>query len=361
MSAMAAYRLGLDVAILEKEKDSPAGQLTQHEFVGSVDQTALLRRFAQACDVITLENEFVDFRRLEFLELMGKPVVPGSSVIGLIQDKLLQKEVLARHHLPVAEFADIASPSGLGEVAGRLGYPVVLKSRKMGYDGYGNATVRSLPELRSSYQALTKRHSRVMAEKFVSFRMELAVMVVRTRRQTSVYPVVQTIQKGHICHIVIAPAPISPRLRREAEEIAIEAVRSVGGMGLFAIELFLTPDDTILVNEMAPRPHNSGHYTIEGCVTSQFENHIRSVLQLPLGSTAMVRRHAVMVNLLGSGRPAALGANHQKALKSPAMHLHIYGKRVSRKGRKMGHVTLVGDNLKNVFAEATTIASRIRL
>lgn len=361
MSAQAAFRLGFDVAILEKEKHSPAGRLTQNEFIGWVDDDKILKRFTKHCDVITLENEFVDHHRLELMEGLGKKVFPSSSTIALIQDKLLQKETLAQNRIPVPRFVAVEKHHSFSEITSILGKPFVLKSRKMGYDGYGNALVKNEKEFANGIQRLSSRHSNLMAESFINFSMELAVMVARTKNEIKVYPVVQTIQKNHICHTVIAPAHIPTQLRKDAEEIAVESVKAVHGFGLFGIELFLADDRTIIVNEMAPRPHNSGHYTIEGCVTSQFENHIRSVMGLPLGSTKMVNKSAVMINLLGRTNPQKPIDAYRIGLNHPDVHMHIYGKSVSRVGRKMGHITIVGNDQKKILKQAIAIEKKIRL
>lgn len=361
MSAQAAIRLGIDVAIMEKESGSPAGRLTRHEYVGWVDDDRLMRKFAQQCDVITLENEFVDHHRLELLEASGRSVLPASGTIALIQDKFLQKEALAKHGIPVPRFTAVERNRTFAQLAAELGAPFILKSRKMGYDGYGNALVRSAKELGAAVERLTGRHATLMAESFIDFRSELAVMVARTRKETAVYPVVETVQKHHICHTVIAPASVPAKTRREAEEIAVECVKAVKGYGLFGIEMFLAADGTVIVNEMAPRPHNSGHYTMEACVTSQFENHVRAVTGLPLGSTAMVAPAAVMINLLGRPDPQSLPDVHRTALRHPSAHLHVYGKRSSRIGRKMGHITLVGQDRETLLREAAAAERRIRL
>lgn len=361
MSTLAASRLGFDISIMDKEMRSPAGQLTHHESIGWVDDELHLRSFAQHCDVVTLENEFVDHHRIEFIEKHGKKVYPSSVTIGLIQDKLLQKQTLKKNRIPVPAFLEITSEHTFAQIAKKLGTPFVLKSRKMGYDGYGNALVNDEKEFHSAVKHLSNRHNNLMAEAFVHFTMELAVMVVRTANEIKTYPVVQTIQKNHICHTVIAPAQISKALAKKAEEIAVASVKAVKGFGIYGVELFLTKDKSLIVNEMAPRPHNSGHYTIEACVTSQFENHIRSVLELPLGSTEMVQPYAVMINLLGKQHPQTKRTMYTAALEHPNIHLHIYGKEGSRVGRKMGHITMVGNDLKKILKEATELEEKISL
>ncbi len=359
MSTLAAYRLGLTVNILEKEKDSPAGKITPNEFIGWVDDKKLLKEFISKSDLITLENEFIDSQYLKWIEERGKEVVPSSRTISLIQDKLIQKHTFEKSGLPVPKFYDIKSYTNYSELSQKLGQTFLIKSRKFGYDGYGNRTIKNGIDFQEALQTLTARHTTLMAEEFVNFRKELAVMIVRTKKEIRTYPVVETIQKKHICHIVIAPAQIPEKVSQQIKELGIEAVKSINGYGIFGLEFFLTQDDKILINEIAPRPHNSGHYSIEGCITSQFENHIRSVLDLPLGSTEMVKPFAVMINLLGKVNKSTNEVNLNNVLMNEEIHLHIYGKNESRIGRKMGHITILGDNLEEVLKQAIKADSEI--
>ncbi len=359
MSAYQAYKLGFEIAILEKIPQSPAGQLTKYDYVGWVDDKTLVKEFAEECDIVTLENEFIDYKDLEFIEQLGKKVLPSSRTISLIQDKYIQKKTFRKNGIPVPDFIEVKDSSTYRSVSGKLGKRFILKSRKMGYDGYGNAFVNDEKSYADGIAELSERHSQVMAEELVDFRKELAVMIVRTKKETKAYPVVETIQRNHICHTVIAPADISSRLTKTAEEIAINAVEAVKGYGIFGIELFINGDNKILVNEMAPRPHNSGHYTIEACITSQFENHVRAVLNLPLGSTAMVKPAAVMINLLGKKEGPGIVDDYREALKDESMHLHIYGKEKSRLGRKMGHITMLGGNSQTILNRLKKIEPKI--
>lgn len=361
MSSFQAIRLGFDVAILEKTTNSPAGILTKNEFVGWVDDEKVFKKFIDKSDIITLENEFIDYKYLEIIESSGKKVVPSSKTISLIQDKFIQKKTLSRKKIPVPEFVDIKSETTYDELKKFLGSKFVIKSKKMGYDGYGNATVENQKQFSESLTRLSVRHSDAYAEKFVNFRKELAVMVVRTKKEIKTYPVVETIQKNHICHTVIAPADLSEKLKKLMLEISIEAVKAISGYGIFGIELFLDEEDKILINEIAPRPHNSGHYTIEACTISQFENHIRAVLDLPLGDTNLVKPFAVMINLLGKRNDVGILQNYSEALSDEEVHLHIYGKEQSRAGRKMGHITLLGDDLSEVMRRAKKIEQKIIL
>lgn len=359
MSAFQAYKLGFNIAVLEKHQNSPAGQLTHNEFVGWVDDKKVVRKFCDASDIVTLENEFIDADRLKFIESLGKKVIPSSSTIRLIQDKFIQKKTLAKHYIPLPNFIEVKSENDYLKISAKLGKRFIVKSRKMGYDGYGNADVKNESDFKHAYKKLTTRHANLYAEEFIKFKKELAVMVVRTKKEIKTYPVVETIQKNHICHTVIAPAPISKRKLKEAEQIGIDCVKAVKGFGLFGIEMFIDKNGKILVNEMAPRPHNSGHYTIEGCITSQFENHIRSVMNLPLGSTQLVKKYAVMINLLGKRDGEGVVQNYSESLSEPDLHLHIYGKEKSRIGRKMGHITIIGDNLNTTLRKAKKMEQKI--
>lgn len=360
MTAVEAYKMGFEVAILEKELNSPAGQLTKYDFAGWFDNKKLLKYFAEQSDIITLENEFIDYKDLEYIESLGKKVKPSPLTISLIQDKFIQKETFRKNGIPVADYVIIEKGDEYKAVSEKLGGHFVLKSRIMGYDGYGNHTVNSNRSFTEGMQKLQLRNSGLFAEEYVDFRCELAVMVVRSKREIRTYPVVETIQKDHICHTVIAPARISRKISDKVKEIAVECVQTVNGYGLFGIELFLDNKDNIIVNEIAPRPHNSGHYTIEACITSQFENHIRAVLDLPLGSTDMKCKAAVMVNLLGKGKAGTL-KDYSTALNDDKVHLHIYGKKESRKGRKMGHITICGDELSSILRIAENKASKINI
>jgi 5-(carboxyamino)imidazole ribonucleotide synthase len=361
MLTQAAVSLGVETAIFERAADSPAGRLTQREVVGPWENPELLARFAELCDLVTLENEFVSAELLATLERRGVPVYPSSGTVGAVQDKLVQKRRMAAAGIAVPPFRAVASPDELPAAAAELGWPLVLKARRNGYDGYGNATLRGPQDVAAAWERLA-RGGELLVEAWVPFARELAVMVVRGRDgETRAYPVVETLQQNHICHVVRAPAPIGEALAAAATELAVRAVQAVGGVGVFGVELFELPDGRVLYNELAPRPHNSGHYTIEACHCSQFENHLRAVLGWPLGPTALRAPAAVMVNLLG-GRDGPVAPDALRAaLAVPGAHLHLYGKREARVGRKMGHVTALGATLSEAEATARRAAELVDL
>jgi 5-(carboxyamino)imidazole ribonucleotide synthase len=347
MSTQAAQQMGFAVAILDPDPDCPAAQVTPHIVVGRIDDPAALKALARHCEIITLENEWVKPEHLRMLEEMGVSVYPSAQTVGLIGDKFDQRDHFARVGLPVPEARPIAGQAEARSLAGEWGYPMVLKARLGGYDGYGVRIVRSEEEWASKFTEGTA--GAWYAERFVPFAGELAVMVAHNRAgATSVYPVVESAQTsdGHRCDWVMAPAAnIGEEARIQAAHVAVEAVRSIEGVGIFGIELFHTADGGILINEIAPRPHNSGHYTMDCCATSQFAQHIRAVTGLTLGPTHLLSGGAAMANLLGQrNEDVDLRSNLSEALAAvPGAKVHWYGKRDARKGRKMGHINVLAD------------------
>lgn len=361
MSAYAAFRFGMNVCIYERVPNSPASQVTPYSFVGEWSEQSELTKFAQRASVITLENEFIAPCVLEYLESLGKPVFPTSRTIALVQDKFVQKETLRRNNLPVADFAEIHSVEDAEHFGRKHGYPFLLKSRTGGYDGYGNRTIHAYADIPEALSALGFPSRAIMAEAFVKFEKELATIVARSRDESvKVYPIVETIQENHICKIVKAPAEIGKETEWAARNLAQVAIESIEGVGVFGVEMFVKEDGKILINELAPRPHNSGHYTIEACATSQFENHIRAILNYPLGDVSMRTPAAVMVNVLGkTHRPVSL-LSLPLALANSAT-VHLYGKSESRIGRKMGHITAIGDSIKDCLKRASDAESALIL
>lgn len=337
MTIEAANRLNFKVAVAEDQEDSPAGRIAFFEIVGKWDDPAVLESLVRNCDVITLENEFVDSAVLQWLEAKGVPVYPSALTLRLVQDKALQKHTLRGAGLPVAAFASVETAQDIEDFAGEHGWPLILKARRNGYDGKGNWKLDSAADIETGMEKLGREG--LMVEAFIDYRKELAVMVVRRPGgETALYPVVETVQRNHICHTVTAPAEVSPAAAQEAAEIARRAIEAIQGVGVFGVEMFLTGNDEVLINELAPRPHNSGHYTIEACPSSQFDNLLRAILDLPLGSTRLIAP-AAMVNLLGENSRPGGPDGLAEALAVPGASVHLYGKAAARPGRKMGHVT----------------------
>jgi 5-(carboxyamino)imidazole ribonucleotide synthase len=326
-----------------------------------MDEQALAA-LAENALTVTLENEFVEVAALEWLAARGVPVFPTARTLAAVQDKLEQKQHMRAAGIPLPNFAEVTRPEDITGAGEAWGWPLVLKARRNGYDGYGNATLHGPEDIADACAQLGWPERALLVEAWAPFTRELAVMVARGRAGACVvYPVVETVQQHHICHIVRAPAEGDAAMLDRAAAIARQAVETIDGVGVFGVELFELADGSILYNEIAPRPHNSGHYTIEGCVTSQFENHLRAVLGLPLGSAAMVAPAAVMVILLGKRSGPARADGLAQALAVPGAHVHIYGKLASRIGRKMGHVTALGATVAEAEAAARAAADAIVL
>jgi 5-(carboxyamino)imidazole ribonucleotide synthase len=366
MTLEAASSLGLDVVIGERFGDSPAARMTSHGvvFERTWDDPRALDQLAKLAPIVTLENEFVDANVLAALERRGAAVWPTPACVRTVQDKLLQKQALLRAELPVPPFVRIDQPQDIALAAESLGWPIMVKARRDGYDGRGNMLVREPGEAERAGERLGWPGRALFAEAHVPFERELAGLVVRGRDGDVVeYPIVETQQDPdlHICRAVVAPADVSPEVAACAAAIARAAVEAVHGVGAFGVELFLLAGGEVCINELAPRPHNSAHYSIEACLTSQFANHVRAVLGLPLGSAAMRSQAACMVNLLGSGAGELADDDLGRALQVPETFVHLYGKSENRPGRKLGHVTALGGNRAEAMERAQAAAGCIHL
>ncbi|KAJ7213242.1 phosphoribosylaminoimidazole carboxylase [Mycena rebaudengoi] len=349
MLAAAASLLNIKIVILDVGEHAPAKQvlfptsLSLTHIDGSFTDPARIRELATKVDVLTVEIEHVD---ADALAELNCEIHPSPGTIKLIQDKLKQKQHLATRGCPVSDFIEVASTiESIHSAAKTLGLPLMLKSRTLAYDGRGNFVVKELSQAAQALAALGDRP--LYAEKWVPFSREIAVMVVRsTSGEVRAYPVVETVHKENVCHLVFAPLRTrDAALSSRAQVTAEDAVRTFEGAGVFGVEMFLMNDGGLYINEIAPRPHNSGHYTIEACETSQYENHLRAILSLPLGSTALKVPSAAMLNIIGlSSSMAEIQTLVGVALAVPGTSVHLYGKSECRKGRKMGHITLVADS-----------------
>ncbi|KAH9699086.1 AIR carboxylase [Citrus sinensis] len=350
MLCQAASQLAIKVMVLDPLENCPASALSYHHMVGSFDDSATVQEFAKRCGVLTVEIEHVDVATMEKLEQQGVDCQPKASTIRIIQDKYLQKVHFCRHGIPLPEFMEVNDLESAWRAGKQFGYPLMVKSKRLAYDGRGNAVAKSEEELSSAITALGGFDRGLYVEKWAPFVKELAVIVVRGRDKSILcYPVVETIHKENICHIVKAPAAVPWKISELATDVAHKAVSSLEGAGIFAVELFWTNNGQILLNEVAPRPHNSGHHTIESCYTSQFEQHMRAVVGLPLGDPSMKTPAAIMYNLLGEAEgERGFYLAHQligKALSIPGATVHWYDKPEMRQQRKMGHITIVGSSM----------------
>lgn len=335
MFAIAARRMGYRVHTLSPDTDTPTGQVADREIVADYEDLDAVRDFARGVDVVTFEFENVSARATGAAAEFA-PVRPDGSVLHTTQNRLREKTFLARHGFPVTPFAPAESAAEARAAASTLGLPLVLKTAGFGYDGKGQTVVRTPEEIADDVQ----EH---VAEAFVDFACELSVVGVRGGDGAFAhFGAVQNTHANHILDMTVAPAPdVPPAVAGEAVEIARGVLEALGVVGVLCVEFFLTRDGKLLINELAPRPHNSGHWTIDACVTSQFEQQLRAVCGLPLGATT-AHRPAAMANLLGdlwTGRAPDWPA----ALAFPDVKIHLYGKTEARPGRKMGHLTVLAD------------------
>jgi len=352
MTAAPAAALGIGFRVLAANLDESAAQVTGDVFLGSHDSIDDLLAFSEGLDVITFDHEHVPPAFLEQLEARGVAVRPGPSALFHAQDKLHMRQALSDIGVPCPKWSRIDSLADAQAFAEDAGWPIVLKTSRGGYDGKGVWVVDDASEAERVLALPLPNGAQWLAEQCIDFVQELSAQVARSPHgQAVAYPVVRTVQTDGICSEVIAPAPGLPENRTvEAQRIALQIADSLRVTGMLAVELFDDGYD-LYVNELAMRPHNSGHWSIEGATTSQFENHLRAVLDLPLGSPAMRSRHAVMVNILGGDVGDLYSAYKHVMARDPGLKVHLYGKEV-RPGRKVGHVTVLGDDLEQLLARA---------
>jgi phosphoribosylaminoimidazole carboxylase PurK protein len=384
--AIDAKKLGFTVNIIDPTPNSPAGQVADHQIVADYNDENAIRGLAKISDFLTFEIELANAKILDELAKKGLQINPSAQTLTIIKDKLAQKKFLQRNNLPVTDFIEITSsviPSeaeeshttklqdnhngmssfdsslaqddkikkGILDAAKKFGYPFLLKARFDAYDGRGNALVKKESDIEKGMEKLRGR--KLYVENFVPFTKELAVMVGRNvKGEVISYPVVETIHKNNILHYLLAPAPIDKKLQTRAQKLAEKVMKQLHGAGMFGIEMFLTKAGDVLINEIAPRVHNSGHYTIEANDTSQFEQHARAITGMPFGSTKMKVPAAVMMNILGERDGIAKPNGIDEAEKIPGVTVHIYGKLQTRVDRKMGHLTVVGETREEALKKA---------
>jgi 5-(carboxyamino)imidazole ribonucleotide synthase len=357
MTQQAVIALGQSLRLLADSADDGAAMVAADVVIGDYRSLTDLRNFAVGCDVLTFDHEHVPNEHLRALVADGISVAPGPDALRFAQDKVAMRTRLRELGIASPRWAVVANADALATFGAEVGWPLVLKAARGGYDGKGVWTVATLPEAEAVLHELTEREVAVLAEERVELRRELAAVVARSPfGQGAAWPIVETVQRDGICVEVLAPAPGLPDERADqAEELALGLAASLGVVGVLAVELFETTDGQLLVNELAMRPHNSGHWTIEGARTSQFEQHVRAVLDYPLGSTAATAPVTVMVNLLAAGdavTPAGIDERiHHFMARWPDVRIHLYGK-AFRPGRKVGHVTALGTDLDEVRARA---------
>lgn len=360
MIAIAAAHMGYRVSVLDPDPDCPAAQVADDCIASPYEDRDAARALAHRSDVVTYEFENVDAGAIDAAEVLAL-LRPSSKVLRIAQDRISEKGTLSEAGFPVAPYRPVETADELADSIARVGLPAVLKTARMGYDGKGQSVLRSAEDAGAAFAHLGGSGGLIL-EQFVPFEKELSVICARDARgETRAFPCAENIHVNGILDVSIAPARVPEATAREAANLAGAIADRLGVVGLIAVEMFLTVDGSLLVNELAPRPHNSGHYTIEACATSQFGQLVRILCNLPMGDPAMPRP-AVMVNMLGDlWLQAGKDPDFAGALSLPGVSLHLYGKSEVRAGRKMGHITAVAPDVEDALSlaiEARKIASR---
>ena len=342
-----------EITILDPTENCPAAQAGAKQIVGDFKDELAILKLAEQSDIITYE---IESGNTDVLSKLKAKIEPSPSTLGIIQDKFSQKTFLSENELPVSQFYEITSLDDLHEKIKDLGLPVLLKSRRDAYDGRGNFKIISPDEIEKAYQHFDGKS--LMVEKFVNFKMEVSVIAARnTKGDIAAYPLVENIHENNILKMTIAPARVSDDVIKDAGEIARKTMEVLKGAGVFGIEMFIDQDDKILINEIAPRVHNSGHHTLQSCKTSQFEQHLRAILGLELGSTDLIHK-TVMCNILG---PDGFEGKYKPVeLEKDNVYLKMYGKDISKPQRKIGHFNIVDLNDSGNIDQLLKIADGIK-
>jgi len=361
MIVMEAKKMGYTVIVLDPSPDSPAGQIADEQIAADFLDAMAIGRLAACCDVVTYEFEHIDAKILSELELEGYAIYPSGRSLEIIKDKYAQKKMLRKAGLPVADFELVNNEADISRCCVTLGLPFMLKTCFGGYDGKGNRIIRSKDDIASSMQYF--EGSILMAEKYVDFERELSIVIARGLDGNSVfYPIAENTHHDAILHLTKVPADISVEMEKEIQHIAGSILEELGDYGVFCIEFFLAKNGSLYINEIAPRPHNSGHYTIEACDTSQFAQLVRVITGMPLGSCRL-RAPAVMVNVLGTepeqGQYSVEGI--QDVLADCGVYLHIYGKSFSQKHKKLGHITAIDNSREIAEKKANTALGKLHI
>jgi 5-(carboxyamino)imidazole ribonucleotide synthase len=355
MMALAARRMGYRIIVLDPSAKCPTAQVADGVVVGALDDVTAAKELARQVDVITLDTEHVHADVLDQLEAIT-PVRPGASVLRTIQDRRTQKEFLDRLGLPQARWAPATTRGELDAALDKLGKPAIVKVRRAGYDGKGQVRIDPTSDAHAEHGKLKGEDA--VAEELVRFTREISVILARgLGGEIAIYPLAENVHRRHILHTTRAPAPMTAAGKQRAQEIGVTVAEALGHVGVIAVEMFELPDGRLLVNEIAPRTHNSGHYTYGACSTTQFEQHVRAVCGLPLGDPRALTG-AVMVNLIGDlwrdGAP-----RWQAVLARPEARLHLYGKDAPGPGRKMGHIVLLDDDTDRALATAEQLITAL--
>ncbi|MCS7008708.1 MAG: 5-(carboxyamino)imidazole ribonucleotide synthase [Chthoniobacterales bacterium] len=352
MLAIEAKKLGYYVRIFDPQRNAPAAQVADEAYIGHFDDLELIQKFAQGCHVITYEFENISTRPLCDLVEKGVRVSPSPDVLAIAQNREKEKNFLKSNGFPCADFLILNNVTELSIAANNFPFPACLKSSEFGYDGKGQVRLEKEFDAVEAWKKMGGKKG--ILERWIDFSAELSVICARWQDgRTVAFGAIENLHRNHILDTSISPGRFSPEIAQKAENLAIEIAHHLRVVGLLTVEMFLEPSGKLLVNELAPRPHNSGHFTFDACFCSQFEQHIRAICNLPPGSVEQFRP-AVMVNLLGDFWHQEKSPNWIELLNEPCLKLHLYGKDQPRTGRKMGHFTILGYNLDHAIKKTNT-------
>jgi 5-(carboxyamino)imidazole ribonucleotide synthase len=358
MFTLAARNLGYRVHALDPGHDCPAGQVADLEIRAAYNDVYAAQALARGVDVVTVEFENIPAETLEAVAQL-RPMHPGASVLHTVQHRLREKRFLAANGFPVTPFREINTEADLRDAVRELGLPAVLKTASFGYDGKGQRKLQDATDVPAAFAGLGGQQG--ILEAWVPFELECSVICARSvSGEACVWPVAENAHRNHILDTTVFPARIPDAVAREAQATAQAIAAALGVVGMLTVEFFLKPGGELLVNELAPRPHNSGHATIDACLTSQFEQQVRAVCDLPLGDTALIRP-AAMVNLLGDLWPGTGAPAWERVLDHRDVKLHLYGKVEARPGRKMGHLTALADTPQEALAKALAARDALKV
>jgi len=351
MFAFVAKRMGYIVAVLDPSLDCPTSQVSDIHIHGDLYDVNAIRKLSDVSDVLTYEFEHVNADVLCTLEVEGVDIRPSGQTLKLIQNKFIQKSLFKQNNLPVPQFFKVCNLHEVKEASQILGFPMMLKSCTGGYDGKGNFVVRNEKDIELAWETLFKGENEIMVEEFIAFEREISIVAGRSiSGNIELYPIAENTHEDNILIMTKVPALLDEAVQKKANNIVLKIIDVLNDVGVFCVELFLTSNGDIYINEVAPRTHNSGHYSIEGCETSQFEQHLRAVVGLPLGSTKLLRP-AVMLNILGQKKYVNTFSirNLDEVLQIDNVYFHFYGKKTIDFNKKIGHITALADSVD--FAE----------
>lgn len=362
MIILEGKKLGIKFIILDPNQKCPASSIADDQIIGDYYDANKIDELTQRCDLITYELEHINADKLIDLNEKGYEIQPSPSTLKMIQNKYTQKCFLKNRNIQTPYFQKVSSIAEIERYIDEEGLPVILKNCYGGYDGKGNKVIKDKEDIEKAFNILDGSNRELMIEKYISFTNEISVIAARnTKGEVKIYPLSENIHKDNILRTTIVPARISEKIKNKAESLALKMMESLDGAGVFCIEMFVYKED-VFINEIAPRVHNSGHYTIEGCNVSQFEQHLRAILGYPLSKPYLIKP-SIMINILGEeGKEGkAIIKGSECAFKDTDVYLHFYGKECTKPLRKMGHITILGNSIEEILDKAESINKNLKV